>query len=297
MHFDLMYGTAWKEELTESCVLSAIQSGFRAIDTANQRKHYNEQGVGEGLKKIFAQGEIKREHIFLQTKFTYARGQDHRKPYDENALPSIQVEQSIQSSLSHLGTTYLDSYLLHGPFSSEELHDTDLEVWQSMEALYDSGVVRALGIANFNGVQLQQLYSAAKVKPSYLQNRCLAQNHWDEEVRELCGKLRIRYQGFSLLTNNSKYLGGTILRPKDRTVPQLVFENDFDKSLHPEIQKIVQDTNESIQRIILRFAQQIDILPLVGTRSQENMRMNQNLKSFSLTKDQIDTIKNVAFLE
>jgi diketogulonate reductase-like aldo/keto reductase len=297
MKFDLIYGTAWKEELTESCVLSAIRSGFRAIDTANQRKHYHEIGVGEALKKVFAKGEIQREQFFLQTKFTYARGQDHRIPYDINADPATQVRQSLQSSLLNLGTTYLDSYILHGPSSSEALSQIDLEVWRTMEDLHESGVVRAIGIANFNEELLQQLYSAAKIKPAYLQNRCLAQNRWDERIRNLCKSFQIRYQGFSLLTNNWKYLGGTILRPEDRTVPQLVFEKDFEKSLHPAIQKIVLDTNESIQRIILRFAQQIDILPLVGTRSEENMRMNQNLDSFRLSEDQIETIKNVAFLK
>ena len=46
-----MYGTAWKEDDTARCVLAALSVGFRAIDTASQRKHYNEAGVGVGLKR------------------------------------------------------------------------------------------------------------------------------------------------------------------------------------------------------------------------------------------------------
>ena len=58
---------------------------------------------------------VRREDLFLQTKFTYAGGQDHRLPYDPRADPATQVRQSFASSLEHLGTIYLDSYLLHGP--------------------------------------------------------------------------------------------------------------------------------------------------------------------------------------
>jgi diketogulonate reductase-like aldo/keto reductase len=78
----IMYGTAWKEERTEALTSEAIASGFRAIDTANQRKHYVEAGVGAAIGAAVASGSVTRESLFLQTKFTYQRGQDHRLPYD-----------------------------------------------------------------------------------------------------------------------------------------------------------------------------------------------------------------------
>src|SRR5688572_3904647 len=110
----LLYGTAWKEDATSSLVAQALEAGFRGIDTANQRRHYHEVGVGEALKAAFVQG-LDRDALFLQTKFTYVHGQDHRLPYDPKAPPAKQVEHSFASSLEHLGTDRLDAYLLHGP--------------------------------------------------------------------------------------------------------------------------------------------------------------------------------------
>lgn len=106
---NVIYGTAWKEDRTESLVAQAIEAGFRAIDTANQRKHYYEEGVGQAVKKAIAARSVPRADLFLQTKFTYARGQDHRLPYDPKAPVAEQLRQSFESSLEHLGTDYLDS--------------------------------------------------------------------------------------------------------------------------------------------------------------------------------------------
>src|SRR5262245_27250626 len=94
-----MYGTAWKEARTEVLTRLALSVGFRAIDTSNQRKHYVETGVGEAA----AASGLERAELFLQTKFTYARGQDRRLPYDPVADIATQVRQSFQSSCEHLG--------------------------------------------------------------------------------------------------------------------------------------------------------------------------------------------------
>ena len=114
---DFIYGTAWKEDRTASLTELAVRSGFRAIDTANQRRHYDEAGVGEGLAAVYRAAIVTRSDLFLQTKFTYQRGQDHRLPYDPAARLSVQVEQSLTSSFDHLGTDYVDSFVLHGPSS------------------------------------------------------------------------------------------------------------------------------------------------------------------------------------
>src|ERR1041384_6079108 len=110
---NFMYGTAWKEDRTADLTELAIRQGFRAIDTANQRRHYFEAGVGQGLTAAYRSGLITRADIFVQTKFTYQRGQDHRLPYDPAAPLSLQVVQSMASSLDHLGTDYVDSFVLH----------------------------------------------------------------------------------------------------------------------------------------------------------------------------------------
>src|SRR6185369_6240800 len=98
-----MYGTAWKKDATTRLVQLAVESGFTAIDTANQLIHYQEALVGEALKSL-AQKGIKREALFLQTKFTSVDGQDHRTPYDASADLTTQVRQSFDSSLLHLDT-------------------------------------------------------------------------------------------------------------------------------------------------------------------------------------------------
>ena len=113
----LLYGTAWKEGETERLTALALRQGFRGVDTANQRKHYYEEGVG---RAVGASG-VPREELFLQTKFTFRGGQDHRLPYDPNAPVAKQVEQSFASSLAHLGADVIDSYVLHGPTQRDGL--------------------------------------------------------------------------------------------------------------------------------------------------------------------------------
>src|SRR4051812_37150390 len=98
-HF--LYGTAWKEDETSRLVELALRQGFRGIDTANQRKHYHEAAVGQGISA--ADDVVKAVELFLQTKFTFRRGQDNRLPYDPKAPIAVQVEQSFASSLEHLG--------------------------------------------------------------------------------------------------------------------------------------------------------------------------------------------------
>src|SRR4029077_12290190 len=110
-----LYGTAWKENETKRLTELALATGFRGIDTANQRRHYHEAAVGEAIHASIARGLVTSNEIFLQTKFTFQRGQDHRLPYDAAAPIADQVEQSFASSLAHLGIETIESYVLHGP--------------------------------------------------------------------------------------------------------------------------------------------------------------------------------------
>src|SRR4051812_38987692 len=80
-----LYGTAWKEERTQALTELALRQGFRGIDTANQRRHYYEAAVGQGVAAVVAGRVVRRDELFLQTKFTFRDGQDHRLPYDPAA--------------------------------------------------------------------------------------------------------------------------------------------------------------------------------------------------------------------
>jgi len=177
-----LYGTAWKEERTEELTRLGLDAGFTGIDTANQRKHYVEAAVGAAVASLLAKGRLTREDFFLQTKFTSLRGQDHRLPYDRAASPETQVTQSMESSLQHLQTSYVDSYILHGPSSSRGIADHDWSIWRAMESLHDRGHARVLGISNASRDQLQTLHDGARVKPAFVQNRCFATSGWDHDL-------------------------------------------------------------------------------------------------------------------
>ncbi|WP_139240546.1 aldo/keto reductase [Geitlerinema sp. PCC 9228] len=266
-----LYGTAWKEDKTQRCVENALKAGFRGIDTANQRKHYYEAGVGKALQSTYESGLLQREDVFLQTKFTPRGGQDNRLPYDPQASLGEQVQQSCESSLEHLGTDWLDSFILHGPMTLKGLSSSDWEIWQAMESLYDRGKVRYLGVSNVSLGQLQAFFEGARVKPSFVQSRCFAIKLWDRELREYCQQQGILYQGFSLLTANAEILQKSsnfkaIAQRKDKTPAQIVF----------------------------RFAWQAGMLPLTGTTDFQHMQQDLQINEFELTEAEVAQIENVA---
>jgi len=125
-----LYGTAWKEDRTRPLTELALHHGFRGIDTANQRRHYHEAGVGQAITASVARGLVTRDEVFVQTKFTFRQGQDDRLPYDPNVPIAMQVEQSFASSLEHLGVNVIESYLLHGPTRRVGLTPADWEAWR-----------------------------------------------------------------------------------------------------------------------------------------------------------------------
>src|SRR5713226_4442982 len=162
---DFLYGTAWKQDRTQSLTELALRMGFRGIDTANQRRHYVEAGVGQGLAAAYRGGVVTRADLFLQTKFTYQPGQDHRLPYDPAASLSVQVAQSMASSLDHLGTDYVDSYVLHGPAYGHGWSDEDAEVWAAMVKERDAGRTRLLGVSNVSLRHLKEMVAAHPQAP------------------------------------------------------------------------------------------------------------------------------------
>ena len=265
----LMYGTAWKKEATTELVQLAVASGFTAIDTANQLIHYEEALVGEALQALAKKG-IERDSLFLQTKFTSVDGQGGRAPYDPSADLTTQVRQSFDSSLNHLGTDYVDSYVLHAPFQRRGLGTADWEVWTAMEGLYRAGKTKMIGVSNITGAQLAQLCEQANVKPMVVQNRCFAALGWDKAVREICQTNGIVYQGFSLLTANREVLGD------------------------PEIHAIATRINATVAQVIFRFAMLIGMLPLTGTTNQQHMKEDLQAGQFTLTDEEVQRIETIA---
>jgi diketogulonate reductase-like aldo/keto reductase len=256
MQPSFIYGTAWKEERTEALVATALAQGFRCFDTANQRKHYFEEGMGAALSKAVARGEVRRNELWIQTKFTFVGGQDHRLPYDRGASHAAQVRQSVQSSLQHLGTDYVDSLVLHGPSQRPGLGDADWEAWGALEEQHAEGNALAIGVSNVTLEQLTALWNGCVTKPSTVQNRCYASTGWDAGVRGFCEEHGLVYQGFSLLTANRSVWGGAV------------------------VGGIAEGLGATPAQVLYAFARQVGMVPLTGTTDARHMR--EALESWTL---------------
>jgi diketogulonate reductase-like aldo/keto reductase len=267
-HF--LYGTAWKEDRTAELTELALRAGFRGVDTANQRRHYVEAGVGQALAAAYRAGIVTRAELFLQTKFTYRQGQDHRLPYDPSAPIATQVAQSMASSLEHLGTDHVDSYVLHGPASGYGWTDDDAEAWEAMAAERRAGRTRWLGLSNVSWRHLQQMTAVGGDAPAFVQNRCFARLGWDRQIRAFCRERGIIYQGFSLLTANPEVIA------------------------HPLVGRIATRLHATAPQVVFRFAHAIDILPLTGTTDREHMEQDLASHALALSADDVRAIESLA---
>lgn len=209
-----LYGTAWKKEKTADLVYLAISSGFKGVDTAAQPKHYREDLVGQGIRRVLSEDKISRDELFIQTKFTSVNGQDpNRMPYNPTASISEQVHTSIKSSLMNLRpsaeesnseSTYLDCLVLHSPLPTMA---QTLEAWRAAES-YIPPKIHYLGISNVTRSILEQLYDAAEYKPAVVQNRFYPSTNFDASVRAFCAEKSIVYQSFWTLSANPNIIRG-----------------------------------------------------------------------------------------
>lgn len=126
----------------EASVLSALQCGYRLIDTANA--YVNEKAVGRAMKR----SGLKREEIFLETKL----------------WPSFyEQDDAVDKTLARLDTDYIDLLLIHQPAGNY------IAGYRQMEKAYKEGKVRAIGLSNFNEAQIREILEICEVKPSVLQ--------------------------------------------------------------------------------------------------------------------------------
>lgn len=242
----LTYGTAWKKEATADLVRSAVLSGFRHIDTACQPKHYDEAGVGEGWTRAASELNLRREDVWIQTKFSGVSAQDPNDvPYDVNAPVEDRVRRSLEASLENLRTDYLDSWLMHGP---EDDWDDHWRVWHTMEEAVDEGRVKQLGMSNFYRLEdVTWAYDHSRIKPRVLQNRFYKDSNHDVEIRKFCKDHDIEYQSFWTLTANP-----------DAYRHQAALDLAEEKGLTPE-------------GLFYAFCMAIGISPLDGTTDRSHM--------------------------
>ncbi|NP_001153411.1 aldo-keto reductase-like [Nasonia vitripennis] len=166
----------WKSkpgEVTQA-VKDAIDIGYRHLDCAHV--YGNEKEVGAAIAAKIAEGVIKREDLFITSKLW--------NTYHKTEL----VEVNLRKSLTDLGVEYLDLYLIHWPMAYKDgpnnfpqtpegkpLLDVDvdyLDTWKGMEAVLAKGLVKNIGVSNFNSEQIDRLIKNSKVKPVTNQIEC-----------------------------------------------------------------------------------------------------------------------------
>ncbi|KAI0513182.1 NADP-dependent oxidoreductase domain-containing protein [Xylaria bambusicola] len=213
----LLYGTAWKKEATGDLVFKALKAGFRGVDTAAQPRHYNEALVAAGIREAISKGIVKREDLFIQTKFTPVSGQDpHNMPYDPKAPLEEQVHASVASSLANFTfedsvSAYIDSLVLHSP-PSREFSDL-VTVWKTLET-YVPHRIKQLGISNTDLAVVHGLCTSpdVSVRPAVVQNRFYPATRWEVDLRAYCRAHRIAFQTFWTLSGNPELLHSAPVR-------------------------------------------------------------------------------------
>ncbi|KAL6609866.1 hypothetical protein ACP70R_039835 [Stipagrostis hirtigluma subsp. patula] len=194
-------------EAVYDAIYAAVKAGYRHIDCAVAYRVQKE--VGLALKKLFDDGVVKREDLFITSKLWSGNHAAEDVPED------------IATTLEDLQLDYLDLYLIHGPIrirkgttlSPENLIPTDISAtWKAMEKLYDSGKTRAIGVSNFSCKKLEDLLAMARVPPAVNQVEChpVWQQH---KLRKLCRSTGVHLSAYSPLGSPGSpgYSGPSVL--------------------------------------------------------------------------------------
>ena len=225
-------------ETCTNAVVVAIQSGYRMIDTAEA--YGNERKVGDGIR----QSGIDRGELFLVTKVNF-------KSYEH-------AEQTVMQSLADLQTDYIDLLLLHWPFADY------YTAWRSLEKLYESGRVRAIGVSNFEPDRLLDLIAYNKVVPAVNQietnlycQRSTERNWMDKE--------QVAHMAYAPLGQGAR--------------------NEMYRE--PAVLALAGKYGKTPAQVLLRFLTQKGIAVIPRSTKPEHIKENFDLFDFTLTTDEM----------
>ncbi len=188
------YGTYKTAENDVSIILSAIECGYRLLDTASIYK--TEQQTGAAIRE----SGIPREEITVISKVW------------RNDLGYHKTKEAFAKSLKQTGLNYLDLYLIHWPANARNFNNwqkTNAETWRAMEELLEEGKIKSIGVSNFWPEHLEALLDSAKIKPAVNQIE-FHPGYWQPETTKYCREKEIVLQAWSPLARG-RIFGNEIL--------------------------------------------------------------------------------------
>ncbi|KAL7064069.1 hypothetical protein AAHC03_05833 [Spirometra sp. Aus1] len=257
----------------ENPVFWAIDAGYRHIDCA--RAYQNETEVGRALRRQLDAGTVKREDLFITSKLW---GDAHRLE---------DVRPACEESLRKLGLKYLDLYLIHFPVPFKLKEGTQFpvtdpsafefeyipleETWKGMEELVEAGLVKSIGVSNFNRAQIDRILAVCKIPPAVNQIEVTV-NWLNQKLIDYCHSKGIQITAYSPFGS-----------------PGLI--RDVPSPLEEEyVKKIALVHRKTPGQVLLRHAIQRGLSVVANSSKKERIQANFNVFDFTLTTEEMETL-------